>query len=254
MAREPNVLVVYTHPTNDFSWFRHAMVFRDSYLAHAAGVPHTLLIAYKEREGAPDLFSAISARTAILGAVFPPQGFDIGTLQMVCAQMADAVDIVVLLGAYSRILARDWLRKFVDAMRDSHVGIAGATGSYEQGVAPNRYNPHVRTTGFAVRPSDLRRLGLLEPMAVTKEDCHLFEHGPRSLYGRLVEDGRVGVVVGGDGTYDERCWEESRTFRAANQENLLIADNRSDAYAFGTPALREHLHSITWSQRPAPDD
>ena len=55
---------------------------------------------------------------------------------------------------------------------------------------------------------------------------------------------RAGTVHGPGG------WPASRTYRAGEQEGLLIADNRTDDWDRATPAERERLARRAWG-RPA---
>jgi hypothetical protein len=54
-------------------------------------------------------------------------------------------------------------------------------------------------------------------------------------------------VVGRDGVaYPPECWQESRTFRTGEQENLLIADNRTRHYQDGGRLTRWGLAWLAW--------
>ena len=53
--------------------------------------------------------------------------------------------------------------------------------------------------------------------------------------------------MGRDGIgYPREEWALSRTFRSGEQENLLIADNRTDQYANGDEAFRTLLAGLAW--------
>jgi hypothetical protein len=54
-------------------------------------------------------------------------------------------------------------------------------------------------------------------------------------------------VVGRDGAaYEPAEWPNSRTFRVDEQENLLVADNRTDEYASADAATRAALRRMAW--------
>jgi hypothetical protein len=58
-------------------------------------------------------------------------------------------------------------------------------------------------------------------------------------------------VAGADGrAYEAQHWPEARTFWISLQENLLVADNQTRAYAEGSDAARERLAYFAWRRRP----
>jgi hypothetical protein len=62
------------------------------------------------------------------------------------------------------------------------------------------------------------------------------------------------VLVGRDGrVYEMQEWDRSDTFRQSRQENLLIADNQTDAYDQASAAERAALAGHAWGElaRPA---
>jgi hypothetical protein len=64
---------------------------------------------------------------------------------------------------------------------------------------------------------------------------------------RLLRSGLAVRVVGRDGAcYPPEHWARSRTFRSSNQENLLIADNRTRQYAEADESTRRMLATRAW--------
>ncbi|MGZ4351312.1 MAG: hypothetical protein ACXVRX_12420 [Solirubrobacteraceae bacterium] len=57
------------------------------------------------------------------------------------------------------------------------------------------------------------------------------------------------MVVGRDGrAYDRDRWRESRTFRAGEQDNLLVEDNRTRQYEEAQGRWRRKLARLAWGQ------
>lgn len=113
-------------------------------------------------------------------------------------------------------------------------------------------NYHVRTNAFmAARATMLRiRLG---PMRI-KLEAHMLESGRNSLTQQVFRLGLRALVVAKTGqAYEKECWHQSDTFRQANQKDLLVADNQTDAYADASPAERAELSRFAWGEfaRPA---
>ena len=108
-------------------------------------------------------------------------------------------------------------------------------------------NPHVRTNSFVVRRALWTRFG---PRRLrTKAEAERFESGLRGLTRRVAAAGLRTVVVGRDGAaYEPAQWPSSRTFRVGEQENLLVADNRTDEYALADAPTREALRRMAWGE------
>ena len=97
-------------------------------------------------------------------------------------------------------------------------------------VAAPQYDPfpnhHIRTNSFMLRRELM--LALRWPTIRTKLDAVAFESGRDGLT-RQVEARGLGVlVVGRDGEgYAPADWWRSSTYRCGDQQNLLVADNRT---------------------------
>jgi hypothetical protein len=110
---------------------------------------------------------------------------------------------------------------------------------------------HVRTNGFLVERRVL--VGLRGVRQRNKLDAYLLESGRRSLTRRVEELGLRAVVVGRDGRfYAHREWAQSHTFWQSEQENRLIDDNQTRAYASAGPELRQALARFAWGAQAQP--
>lgn len=131
--------------------------------------------------------------------------------------------------------------------------VLGALGLWD----PARYfppfpNEHVRTNGFLARRDTLLRIRF-GPL-LFKLSAFMVESGRRSLTRQVRAMGLRPVLVGRDGrVYEMQEWDRSDTFRQSRQENLLIADNQTDAYERASAAERAALAGHAWGElaRPA---
>lgn len=177
-------------------------------------------------------------------------------------------ELLCFLNSYSVILASGWLEKLVLALAPPDVGLVGATGSWESQAEwrrgpvrdwfrqlsairvprreyPRFPNPHMRTTAFALERRLALELGL--GRARDKHAAYLLESGRESITRQVQARGLRALVVGRDGcSYDVGEWARSRTFREGEQDNLLVADNRTDDWQRASASLRRRLSRDAW--------
>jgi len=174
------------------------------------------------------------------------------------------------LNSYSVVLADNWLGHLARAAELPEVGLVGATGSWEtqaklvHGSAmhwayqlaklrakwrdfPHFPNPHIRTTAFMLERQTALELEL--DRVHDKYAAYLLESGRRSITRQIQERGLRAVVVGRDGrACDVEEWPGSHTYRAGEQKNLLVADNRTDDWQRATPEMRRRLSRHAWGE------
>lgn len=175
------------------------------------------------------------------------------------AEQATWADSICFVNSHAQPLADGWLAFLHKRLHDPGVGIVGATGSHEStfSAAPRplkplralQYppfpNPHLRTNGFMLRRDDL--LALDWRVGRSKSDAHRLESGRRGITRQLAERGLDALVVDRDGRgLRAPEWAASRTFRSADQERLLIADNRTRQYADAAYGERAQLAQMAW--------
>ena len=86
--------------------------------------------------------------------------------------------------------------------------------------------------------------------ATDKRDTYLLESGPHSFTRQILARGLRPVVVGRDGrAYDIEEWSASATYRAEDQRNLLIADNRTRDWERASTRLRRRLSRDAWGSQ-----
>jgi len=248
--------------------------FVESYERFPAGARHALIFLLKGfgSNAPPSDILAVMNRVPHHKIDFPDEGYDIGTYLL--AAKALNQHSLVFTNSFARFRTDDWLRKLLDAYHCPGVGLVGATGSWESmpatalrfgatemhlggrlaafGAAPLLFslfpgfpNPHVRTNGFLVGRDDFLALRTRPPR--NKLDAWMFESGRHSMTRQIIASNRRVLLVGRDGSaYETINWNQSGTFWQAQQENLLLADNRTEAYAIGGPPIRQHLSRLAW--------
>lgn len=106
-------------------------------------------------------------------------------------------------------------------------------------------NPHVRTSTFMLRRE--RMLRVVAGPIRTKLDALRFESGRDGLTRQILAMRLETLVVGRDGQgYAPEQWPGSHTFRMRNQENLLVADNRTAQYDEADAPMRARLRGLAW--------
>lgn len=108
---------------------------------------------------------------------------------------------------------------------------------------PGFPNPHVRSNGFMLRTAYLMRF---DPLGPTKVDCYNFESGYKGLSATMAKEGLDLLLVGDQGAFRVDDWWQSKTFRASEQEALLIRDNQTETFDKMTPTIRELHRYFTW--------
>jgi hypothetical protein len=227
--------------------------FIKAYRERAAGIAHELFVIFKgfESDDALD-----EARDALAGVAFHEvhtgdETFDLGAY-------ADAVSHVsceraAFLNTGSEPVSSGWLAKLNAALGLPGMGLVGASGSFQVGLAGGIFpNIHVRTNAFMMRTRLARRtLGGLT--ISTKMDAYHAEHGPNSLTRQVISLGLTAAIVGANGrAYAPEWWIGSRTFRQGDQANLLVADNQTRAWDAMTWPERQYLYEGTWGAGRTP--
>jgi hypothetical protein len=185
---------------------------------------------------------------------------------------------VCLMNSYARPLRGGWLELLAAAIADRPLAAAAATGSWESHATELRLrehlaaaaslrdrlgapldwlayrrrfppfpNPHLRTNGL-LYPRELL-LDVLARPPRSKPEAFALESGRRGLSRRIADGGGDLLVVARDGrALGPQEWAAGRIFRAGEQENLLIADNRTEDWRLAGPAERARLAARAWGR------
>jgi hypothetical protein len=262
--------------------------FLNTYRTHNAGIEHDLLVVFKGFGRRDSLrpfemeLSGLVHRTLTVN----DYGFDLAAY----FKAAAAIDheYICFLNSFSRILCPNWLEVLFWNLTREGVGIVGATASWASVSTlpmarvkairppegwfqnllylppiyalilsrarlffPSFPNPHVRTNGFMMRRSVFNELQ--RTFFIRKIDAHRFESGNRGLTRQVMAIGLRPLVVGRDGMgYEVSDWAKSMTLWQGEQQNLLIADNRTDDYLRGTDQVRLFLSEFAWGPQALP--
>lgn len=106
-------------------------------------------------------------------------------------------------------------------------------------------NGHIRTNAFVISSSLMNLLSC--PLLKEKLDAYKLEGGKGGISRQIISMRKRLILVGKDGRfYDEKDWYKSKTFWQSNQENLLVADNQTRDYQYGTLERRGVLSTGAW--------
>ena len=234
--------------------------FAASLQAHPAGIEHELLVLRNGVEGDPAPVREALGGLAHREHRLPAPVQDLPAYRAALERCAPGP--VVFLNSYARVLADGWLATLLAPLA-AGAGLVGASGSWESAFTsaprdlvlqrarqfPAFPNPALRTNAWG-GDRDLL-LSLDWGMAPTKLGALQLESGRQSLTRQVRARGLPVVVVGRDGrAHPPAGWAASRTFRAGGQEQLLVADNRTDDYAAADAAERARLARMAWGRRP----
>jgi hypothetical protein len=114
--------------------------------------------------------------------------------------------------------------------------------------------PHIRTNAFLIRSDVMSRLKIW-PIR-WKPQAWRLESGRGGITSQIDRMGLRAVVVGRDGiAYEQDDWYKGAIFWQGEQQNLLVADNQTDAYRYGDADRRILLSRLAWGglARPATD-
>jgi hypothetical protein len=238
--------------------------FVSSYVEHTAGAPHRLVVVWKDYRDRATLERVQRIASAVKHQDFEmsTSGLDLAAYRLIAERVPDRT--VCFLNSASTILANGWLAALTDNLARPGIGLVGATASNESPISgapfplrvlragryPSFPNPHVRTNAFMLERALM--LDLSWPHVATKRAAWELESGNRSVTRQIEGRGLGALIVGRDGRgYPRERWLESRTFRLQEQENLLIADNRTRQYAEAGPRLRRKLARLAWGDSVA---
>lgn len=223
-----------------------ADAFFSSWLRHDPGAHVKLTVLLKGFDGrTPELPKNLAARLDVIHV--SDNGFDLTVYKQLA--LAYPEKSFFFLNSYSRLESPNWydhlsaVWKTIDGR-----GLIGASGSWETVPgSPPFPNTHLRTNGFVVSARDyLLATGSL----ASRQDCLLTEAGKNSLTKYFLRRELPVLIVGASG--EAFCWKDwpnSKTFRCADQDHLLVSDNRTRHYHHGSRRKRNLLAKASWGDR-----
>lgn len=277
MMADPDTCVAYLVRINE--GLAPVQRFVNSYAARDPGLPHRLLVLRRgfrtELQWIPfaSAFDGHGLYYEILDVA--DAGYDLGGYREALDASSD--DYICFLNTFSEVLSDGWLAHLHRSATLAGAGLVGATGSYESqySAALSAYqvtrsrrrgpgsirgwlrtrrlrkeyeafpNPHVRTNAFMLRRPVA--LALRWGPYRTKKDALRGESGLLGLSRQAEALGLHNLVVGRNGlSYESGDWPLSYTFRCGDQQNLMIADNRTRDYQMRPVPERERLVRLAW--------
>jgi hypothetical protein len=248
-----SIAVVYLARITSNEDEQAARKFVSSYVMNSSGLNHNLVVIFKGIEKKSlnkvrEIFSNLDYQPIYLN----DNSLDIGAYIEVSSLISE--DIIVYLNTNSEILVANWLNMIVRNFSKPNVGLVGCTGSFESlslfsAQFPRFPNAHVRTNAFAISRNLFREV--TSNLSIqSKMDAWLFESGENSLTCKIRNMGLICMIAGRNGKgYDTASWGKSGVFRSLNQENLIIADNQTRAYASASVINQLKMTVNTWKTK-----
>lgn len=187
-------------------------------------------------------------------------GFDLTAYGKTLKRFPD-FDYYCCLDSWSVILCDNWLLNFFKALEGNKAGIAGATGSHESFFSntPHKIwnwlffgpfpNPHIRTTGFMMPGTIMKQVW--PRFTPAKRIAYMAESGRNSITNKVRRLGRDAVVVNKSGqAFSPNAWRDSFTYRAGEQQLLMIADKQTNLFATASPEGRRRQSWAAWRREP----
>ena len=266
----------------------HFKAFIESYCSYNASCSHQLVIVFNgltvEHRNKPEEYISYLEDRQVKAHqyLYFENGQDINIYQRAAKDIQ--TKHILFLNTYSRILADDWLKHYVDNF-DDHTGVISASGSWQsyyssvyqkhpvkweqaKGFLYNfrKYklfikaffywrflfkpfpNPHIRTNAFMVKVRDF--LEMKTAAVNTKFGAYQFENGRRSLTDFYMAKGLKVLVVDKYGKiFQPSEWKKSSTFWIDNQENLLVSDNQTRIYETATAEEKKQMGWLAWGTK-----
>ncbi len=164
--------------------------------------------------------------------------------------------------AYSKLFPdRAWLQAQLDALqgielasdappgsrwsRLAAIGGRHLTTAYIQFAFYPFPAPHIRTNAFLIRADVMSRLKMWSMQ--WKPQAWRLESGRGGITSQIEDMGLRALIVGRDSvSYQPDDWHKSATFWQEAQQNLLVADNQTNAYRDGDVDRRSLLSRLAW--------
>jgi hypothetical protein len=257
-------------------------MFIQSYIAHPTKTAHQLVLLFngvKNTAAIQPYLNLVASHNIPCIHFVKEGGQDLAAYHWVCTQLEH--ELVLFLNSYSAFNNDHWLEKYMGHFVGS-VGMIAATGSYQSlystVFAENTWRPepakgwhqqwgkyklllknlffwrfhfkpfpapHLRTNAFMMQREVFLRVKV--PVLKTKRQAYRFESGRRSLTNQVLQMGLAVKIVDRQGrSYAIPDWPQANVFWQGNQENLLVSDNQTAAYAQATEAEKRTMTKLAW--------
>ena len=251
VSNKPTIAVFYLARATDLQADAKFARFAASYREHQAGASHDLFVIFKGFASASDMsvarriFSGLNYDSIVLA----DEGFDLGSYFAAASQVDH--ELVCFFNTSSIIQSALWLHKLARNLSLPHVGIVGATGSFEvpgqpRGANLTFPNVHLRSNAILIRRTTFLEASPAKGIG-TKSEVYEVEHGVNSLTHRVMRKGLFPLIVGRNGRgYAPEFWPLSDTFRQGEQANLLVRDNQTETFRLSPFHTKRQLFGLSW--------
>lgn len=212
-----NVVIAYIAVANGPLTHDYCARFAASYNLYPDGYPHQLVVVCNGGPLPQETGELFQFPCSFYPRVNDP-GYDVSAFIDVARRFP--CDMLLCLGESTHFHRDGWLKRMVEAWEEFGPGMYGAFSS-------NLKQPHLNTTGFAVKPQLL--LGCAVPK--NKAERYEFEHGDRAFWKRVQNLGFPVKLVTWDSTYDPPHWRRSENILwRGDQSNCLWWCIHNDRY------------------------
>jgi hypothetical protein len=248
--------------------------FLEEYSRYDSGFEHDLLICFKQfrdRKIIKNWKKIINFKFVEFDDSNQKNDFDIGSYFRIAEKYHNR--FILFLNTHTRPNTSDWLKIFTQHYVKK--SIIGATASYASLSTQflNFYyprhtkfqqlrwglkhfinvqlfpNPHIRTTGFFMKASDLLSFKFDRSKFVKKIETNYFEGGRNGLSNISLKNGFKLLLVNSDNkVFKVKDWVKSQTFCIDNQEKLIFVDNRTEEYSNSDKKTKEKMSKFTWGK------
>ena len=203
------------------------------------------------------------------------EGFDLGSY--LTAAKKCQYQYMCYINSFSRILHENWLFYLYKTIKIDGMGIVGCTGSAASMVPPKYQtkkrialwkvilrpvviplirayrklyfaefpNFHIRTNAFIIKREIFLKLGTNK--LLTKSSAYRLESGKLGISRQIEAMGLNLAIVAKDGAvFYKKDWHLSNIFWCGNQGNLMISDNQTDDYEYGSILRKNFLRGCAW--------
>lgn len=216
---KPIIVYVYPNPKLVEKAQDYALRFIETYHQRPPGIEHETIVTLNALKVNSELKCLFSSLQKVRFLEHDDSGWDIGAFQRASGENPNA-DLMVFFGTSVYLKNSGWLIRMVNAAKKYGDGLYGCMGN--SGIPTHKVYPHVRTTGFWIKPSLMNKY----PHRITRADQRYeFEHGRTCLAEWLRKEGYPTWVVTANGEYARNAWDSiPNGYHRGDQSAMLCGD------------------------------
>ena len=241
--------------------------FIEKYKKYRSGYDHDLVICFKQFKSKDEIneWKKIIADKKIkfieFNDSFEVNDFDIGSYFRISEYFSNRY--ILFLNTHCKPNSNNWLKIFLNHYENESVVGAFASMSSLSSQFLNLFfnqhskfqqirwglkhlihvklfpNPHIRTTGFFIKATDLLEIKIDKKKLNKKINTNYFEGGRFGFSSQLLKRGFKLILVNSDNkSFSINNWKYSETYCLGDQKKLLFTDNRTEEYENSSPSER----------------